>query len=44
MSMIIGLLLAATWLFFSSFLDISDDTVFIVFGILIGSGISGLRD
>lgn len=44
MSMLIGLVLAAVWLFYSTLLDISNDTVFIVFGILVGSGIAGLRD
>lgn len=44
MSLLTGLGLAAVWLYYASLLNISDDTVFIVFGILVGSGIAGLRD
>lgn len=44
MSMVFGIVFSIVWASVGKFLDISNDTFFIVFAILLGGGIAGLRD
>lgn len=44
MSMVFGLVFSILWTLVGRFLNISNDTFFIVFAILLGGGIAGLRD
>lgn len=44
MSMVFALVFIIVWAIVGRFLDISDDTFFIVFAILFGGGIAGIRD
>lgn len=44
MSMVFGLVFSILWTLVGRFLDISNDTFFIVFAILLSGGIAGLRD
>lgn len=44
MSMMFAIGFSILWTLVGKFLDISNDTFFIVFAILLGGGIAGLRD
>lgn len=44
MSMVFGIVFSILWTLVGRFLNISNDTFFIVFTILLGGGIAGLRD